>query len=104
MIKINILRSNGIENVTIFGHSGYDEKGKDIVCAAVSSIVTTTVNGILSFAKTIEVSDDGNTLEIKVLENDDITDKLLFNMIRLLEEIEIQYKKNLSIKTKEKNI
>ena len=32
----------------VFWDTLYDEYGKDIVCSAVSSIATTTVNGILS--------------------------------------------------------
>ena len=44
MIKVS-KKENIIE---ITGHSGYDTLGKDIVCSAVSSIVTTTINGIIS--------------------------------------------------------
>ena len=39
MIKVE-LKDNLI---TIKGHAGYDDKGKDIVCASVSSIVITTI-------------------------------------------------------------
>ena len=31
------------KEITICGHSGYEKMGKDIVCASVSSIVTTTI-------------------------------------------------------------
>ena len=47
MIKINVRK----DLVTISGHANYDEYGKDIVCASVSSIVYTTVNGILNIEK-----------------------------------------------------
>ena len=104
MIKIEVLKNSDIKKISISGHANYDVYGQDIVCAAVSSIVTTSINGILCFKKTIEVSDNGKLLEIKVLENDEITNKLLFNMLSLLEGIEKQYKNNLKIKTKEKNI
>lgn len=101
MIKVTILKENNlISNIKISGHSGYAEYGSDIVCAAVSSITTTTVNGILSINETIKATDDGNTLEIAVLEHNDVTDKLLINMIKLFEGIEIQYKKNLKVITK----
>lgn len=104
MIKIHILKQNNqIKEVTISGHSGYAELGKDIVCASISSIVVTTVNGILSISDTIKASDDGHILKIEVLENDEITEKLLINMIQLFEGIECQYKKNVSIRTEEKN-
>jgi hypothetical protein len=101
MIKANILKSNNyIKSVTISGHSLYADAGYDIVCAAVSSIVTTTVNGILSINNFINVEDDGNILKIEVLKNDEITEKLLINMVKLLEGIEIQYKNNLKVLTK----
>lgn len=101
MIKVSILKANNhIKNIEISGHSEYDVYGKDIVCAAVSSITTTTVNGILSIQDSIKVTDNGKVLTIETLKNDDITDKLLKNMIKLLEGIEIQYKKNLKIVTK----
>ena len=44
MIKVN---KNG-NVIKITGHSGYDNAGKDIVCASVSSIIYTTVNGLLN--------------------------------------------------------
>jgi hypothetical protein len=101
MIKVNVLNSNNhIKSINVSGHSGYAEAGYDIVCAAVSSVITTTVNGILSLNDSINVLDDGNILMIEVLKNDDTTEKLLNNMIKLLEGIEIQYKKNLKVLTK----
>ena len=49
MIRVKIKKKGSYyEKISILGHAMYDEYGKDIVCSAVSSIVTTTVNGILS--------------------------------------------------------
>ena len=45
MIKVEI-KNNKIE---IKGHAYYDDYGKDIVCASVSSIVITTINAIIEF-------------------------------------------------------
>ena len=47
MIKVNI--KNNI--IIITGHAGYDDFGKDIVCASVSSIVITSINLCLRFNK-----------------------------------------------------
>ena len=52
MIKV-LKKENQIE---IIGHSDYDNLGKDIVCSAVSSIVTTTINGIISIDSDFSVS------------------------------------------------
>ncbi|MGI6189058.1 MAG: ribosomal-processing cysteine protease Prp [Clostridiales bacterium] len=48
MIRAVIYR-DPLENIVGFevsGHSGYSERGKDIVCAAVSAIVQTAVIGL----------------------------------------------------------
>ena len=46
MIKVKVEENNNyISKVTIKGHANYDELGKDIVCAAVSSIVITAPIG-----------------------------------------------------------
>ncbi len=101
MIQVQIYKEKGQMNrILIKGHAEYAEKGYDIVCSAVSSIVTTTVNNILSFHQSIEVKDE-NPVEIKVIEHDSITDTLLNNMIDLLKELENQYQKN--IRTEEKS-
>lgn len=98
MIKVQVEKENeSMKRILIRGHSGYSESGTDIVCAAVSSVVTTSVNAILSFKETIQVTDDGDTLEIQVLEHDKITDTLLENMLNLLKEIERQYQKNIKM-------
>lgn len=96
MIKVKVLKENEeIKHILISGHSGYSDAGSDIVCAAVSSVVTTSVNAVLTFKETIEVKDDGDTLEIHVQEHDTITNTLLENMLNLLKEIERQYKENI---------
>ena len=43
MIKV-IVENNKIE---ISGHANFDDYGKDIVCASVSSIVITTINACI---------------------------------------------------------
>lgn len=94
MIKVVIKK----DSITISGHANYDEYGKDIVCAAVSATVITTVNGILSIDETsIEVSDTAK-IEIKILKNNEIVDKLINNMINLLTELQKDYKDNIDIR------
>lgn len=100
MIKINVLKKdNIIDKVIIKGHANYDIIGKDIVCSAVSSIVITTVNGILSIDEySISYIQDKDLLEINILKNDLITLKLIDNMLDLLKELSMKYPKNLMIK------
>ena len=94
MIKVEI-ENNKIE---IKGHANYDDYGKDIVCASVSSIVITTINAIIEFdPESIYYEDLNNRILIKKLKDDDITNKLISNMIELLEELEKSYKDNIKI-------
>ena len=98
MIKVNIIKKdNDIEKIIMTGHAEYADYGKDIVCSAASSIAITTVNAILKINdKAISFSNDDD-LVINILSNDDITKKLINNMIDLLEELESQYKENIKI-------
>lgn len=94
MIKVEI-ENNKIE---IKGHAYYDDYGKDIVCASVSSIVITTINAIIEFdPESIYYEDLNNRILIKKLKDDDITNKLINNMVELLEELEKSYKDNIKI-------
>jgi hypothetical protein len=94
MIKVE-LKDNLI---TIKGHAGYDDKGKDIVCASVSSIVITTINGIIEIdPDAIDYSDLDNELIIRKLKEDETVNKLLDNMILLLENLEKDYKDYIKI-------
>lgn len=45
MIKVTIFKNKDsyIEKYNVSGHSGYDVKGQDIVCAAISALAQTTL-------------------------------------------------------------
>ncbi len=100
MIRVKITKENDkIKSVSILGHAMYADFGKDIVCSAASSIVTTTINGILSIDKeglSYKTSKDGLTISnIKI---DFVTQCLLNNMISLLKELEDDYPTNVEVK------
>ncbi len=99
MIKINLKYNNDlIESISITGHAGFDDFGKDIVCASVSSIVITSVNAIVRLDSDSIDYNDSNGLSINVLSHNDVTDTLIDNMVSLLKDLEKQYKKNIIIK------
>jgi uncharacterized protein YsxB (DUF464 family) len=99
MIKVIInKKNNDLYKIDIKGHANYDESGKDIICAAVSSTVLTTINAIESInAKVIEYSKHDGEISITILKKDDIIDKLLRNMISMLEELAQNYNKYIKI-------
>ena len=95
MIKV-LVKKDVIE---ITGHSDYDTIGKDIVCSAVSSIVTTTINGIISLdsdAIYYEYYSDKMLIELK--KEDIVIRKLIDNMIDLLISLSKDYPKNIKVK------
>ena len=52
MTAIRIFRKNGaIVRVISKGHAGYAESGSDIVCAAISAVLITAVNGCEKLAE-----------------------------------------------------
>ena len=99
MIKVKLTKNNNYyKRIIITGHANYDDFGKDIVCASVSSIIYTTVNGLLNInEKSIEFLDNDEYMEIKVLLSDDITNSLILNMMTMLKEIEKCYPKNIKV-------
>ena len=100
MINVKIEKENAkYKKVTILGHAMYDDYGKDIVCAAASSIATTTVNGILALNKnslSYMVSKKGLSIDIK--NTDETTQILIGNMVSLLKELEVNYPENIEVK------
>ena len=95
MIKVLVKK----DKIEITGHSDYDTIGKDIVCSAVSSIVTTTINGIISLdseAIYYEYYTDKMLIEIK--KEDIVIRKLIDNMIDLLISLSKDYPKNIKVK------
>ena len=102
MIKVNIKRENKkVYEIVIKGHADYDTLGKDIVCAAVSTMAITTINGILSLEDSLDYEDNSGLLEIRTKEITDINQKLLESMIIMLEELKSQYPKNIEIRNED---
>ncbi len=99
MVKVKVLyQDNLVKNLVVTGHSGYEVVGKDIVCAALSSICITTVNGILRIDKDALIYDEKEGfLKIEVLKHDLVIDSLLTNMIDLVSELRSNYPKNIVI-------
>lgn len=86
-----------IKKIIISGHANYDDLGKDIVCAAVSSIAFTTINILLKLEKNIQYKKEQNKIKIKIIQNDKELDLIIKNLIETLQELRQQYPKNLKI-------
>ena len=99
MIKVILTKKDdNVNKVIINGHAGYDDFGKDIVCAAVSSTVITTINILLSLDNQSISYNDSRGLIIEVLKDDMTTKKIINVLISNLYELEKEYPKNIQIK------
>ena len=95
MIKVLVSK----DKIEVTGHSEYDDIGKDIVCSAVSSIVTTTINGIISIdSDAIYYEYNRDIMEIVIKKRDEVTIKLIDNMSDLLKSLSNDYPKNIKVK------
>ena len=98
MIRVNIKNNK----ITISGHANFNDYGKDIVCAAVSSIVTASVNDMhVVNPNALSYSDDGEVLVIKIIRDDDLVIKLFDNLKELLINLSEDYPKNIKVETEE---
>lgn len=98
MIKVKISK----DTVIIKGHANFDNYGKDIVCASVSSIVTASVNDMMTVNfDAVEFNDDGNEMIIKIVKDDCLVFKLFNNLKILLQNLYEDYPKNIYVESEE---
>ena len=104
-------RSDGaLIGYTACGHSGYAEAGADIVCAAISALTQTTLNGLKNVLKApvmFDQDDDGAFIEAKLTpeaseEQISQAQLLLLTLKEGLQAIQREYPRNLRIIFKER--
>ena len=100
MIKILVnKKSNHLSYIKISGHANYSNGGSDIVCAAVSSIAQTSINACLMFnSSCFNYKVNDGLIIIENISSDEITLKLLSNMLLMLEQVANDYPKNVNIR------
>ena len=101
MIKFSTVtnKKGKIVAFTVQGHSGLSESGTDILCAAVSTAVWMTINGIekQNLADIVYVQEDG-FVECRIPEKREVAaDALLNSLVYIMSGLSAQYKKNLFI-------
>ena len=99
MIKVYVNKNK----IIMTGHANFEEYGKDIVCASVSSIVTTSINACLRieanslFYQEEYAKKELSKLTIEVMSDNKNVYLIIENMIQMLEELAETYKKNIKI-------
>jgi len=75
--------SGEFNGFSVTGHSGFAEKGRDIVCAAVSAAVWTVCNGISRVVgAAVDLKQDGADVDFRLLETDGEKNRLAQVLIR----------------------
>ena len=102
MINLTILKSNdAITTIQAKGHSGYAVAGQDIVCSAVSTIMQTTLNGLLEVVKAdvdYQIDEQIPFLRISVNKQDRQAKILMKSAYLALKQIAGDYKNYIKIK------
>jgi|SRR5690625_4754809 len=98
-----IFDKENIKTIEISGHAEYDESGKDIVCAAVSTAIIVTANAInlVGFNDHIELVIEEGYFKLKVNKENNILNKLLINLDYTLHDLEKQYPKYIKYQKEE---
>ena len=99
MIKIKFDYNNDfIKKIKISGHANYDDYGKDIVCASVSSMAITSVNLAMKYnASSVKVKQEEGLIDVNVLIEDEVINLIFSNLKDMLEELSNDYKKYVKI-------
>ncbi|WP_341266505.1 ribosomal-processing cysteine protease Prp [Candidatus Phytoplasma fraxini] len=98
MIQYFFIKNNAkIEKIQIKGHSLYDIKNRDIVCASVSTAIIMTLNiiEICEFKSNISYDLKEGFFMLKLLKYDYILNKLLLNLEYTLKDLNQNYPKYL---------
>ena len=89
---------NYFTSFKISGHAGFAEYGHDIVCSAVTSAVSTVLNGITECAKIeADVSVIENEIVLNLAKRDDTAQYFLLALKLQLELIEQEYSGTIKI-------
>ena len=102
MITITIVRddSRKIVEFWVTGHADYKNKGDDIVCAAVSAVVQTAVEGLKRYLpEGIRIKKGKGILHLSIIKGENIQESLVIleTMLLGLKRIEENYQEYIRI-------
>lgn len=108
MVKVELYKDDRdrIKSFRVEGHTGYADRGQDIICAGISAITQTAIIGLMSYLerKPVYEKDEG-LLICKLppdLSGDDVlkAQTILGTMEKGLREIELQYREFIQIRVR----
>ncbi len=92
--------SNQINQMEVSGHASYDDSGKDIVCAAVSTAIIVTINALekLNVLDHIKYEIEEGYFLVVIKNTNDVVNALIDNLAYSLNDLNNQYPKYIKIK------
>lgn len=102
MISVRIEKKNdSICRIKVSGHANFDQSGKDIVCASISTAIIMSVNLIEVFEHQNKVKVDlkEGHFELDVIQHHDDIKRILNNLAYTCMDLSMQYPKYLKIHT-----
>ena len=100
--KVQKDREGNCLRISIKGHALFDDKGKDIVCAAVSILTINTVNSLEAFTNSRFTTNTDDGIEVIFTEIPDEKAKLLLDSYLLgLKGISEEYSQNVRLSIEE---
>jgi len=101
MIKVKTFNSNlQIISIEISGHAKSDEYGKDLVCAAVSTVITGSCNALDQLVPDSCVIDlKAGLTKIKIIDNSEKVQTILNTMLVQLKTVEQKYPDYIALST-----
>ena len=99
MTKVKVTTDcNLVSSVTIEGHSGYAERGSDIICSAISGAVEVTMRMLEKGSNvTFDIDETKAMIKIIVKQPNEYTNDCLNSLIGFLEDLSNEYRKFLKI-------
>ena len=88
----------------LYGHSGFEEEGHDIVCAAISSAAMMTINGIGEVLKQdmdLNIEEQGPRIKLRLLSGNDCARAMLESFAIHMDALKQQYPKNIKLRNLE---
>ena len=82
---------------TASGHTNFEKRGGDIVCASASGVIQTAVLGLKNFCELVKFEKTDGYIEINVVP-DAGSEIIIKTMLLGLENLEQQYPKNVKVK------
>ena len=98
------MKQGSTEELSIFGHSGSEEAGRDLICAAVSAIGFGLCNALDQMHAEADIQIKDKLIKIRIIKSTEQTETILNTGMIQLQTVEERYPEFVLVKSEEKVI